>query len=138
MAIKQISIYLENKTGTISDIANLLSENDINMFSMCIADTKDFGILRIVASDTEKAAEIIKNAGHTFNVREIVCFSIPDKTGSLANVLRIFKDNDINIEYMYALPNNVVGSAFIAARVNDNDKTEEILKEKGIDVLNAL
>jgi len=135
MAVKQLSVYIENKQGTISDITDLLAGEGIDLRSLCIADTKDFGILRIIADDTEKAAEIIKAAGHTFNVREVVCFAVPNEAGGLAKVLRILDGSGVNLEYMYAFIANHGGSARIVARVDDNEKTEKLLAEHGIEVI---
>lgn len=135
MAVKQISVYLENKQGTISDITGLLADHNIDLRSLCIADTKDFGILRIIADDMTRAAEIIKEAGHTFNVREVVCFTVPDEAGGLAKVLRILDEGCVNIEYMYAVIANKADSAHIIARVDDNERTEAILAENGIEVI---
>ena len=135
MAVKQLSVYLENKQGTISDITDLLAKENVDLRSLCIADTKTFGILRIIADDTERAADIIKNAGHTFNVREVVCFAVPDEAGGLARVLRILDEGGVNIEYMYAVIANKADRARIIARVDDNAKTEAILADAGIEVI---
>ena len=135
MSVKQLSVYVENKQGTISDIADLLAINKINLRSLSIADTKDFGILRIIADDTQRAADILHAAGHTFNVREVVCFSVPDESGSLSRVLKTFDGAGVNIEYMYAMLTNADEKARIVARVDDNEKTEQILRESGIEVI---
>ncbi len=135
MAVKQISVYLENKQGTISDITGLLAEHGIDLRALCLADTKTFGILRLITDDTERAAEIIKEAGHTFNVREVVCFTVPDEAGGLADVLRLLDDGEVNIEYMYAVIANKEDNARIVVRVDDNEKTEAILSENGIEII---
>ena len=135
MAVKQLSVYLESKQGTISDITELLAKENVDLRSLCIADTKTFGILRIIADDTERAAQIIKAAGHTFNVREVVCFTVPDEAGGLAKVLRILDDGGVNIEYMYAVIANKTDHARIIARVDDNAKTEALLAAEGIEVI---
>ncbi|MBR6916549.1 MAG: acetolactate synthase [Clostridia bacterium] len=135
MAVKQISIFLENKQGTISDVTDLLAKNGVDLRALCLADTKTFGILRIIAEDTERAAAIIKEAGQTFNVREVVCFFVPDEAGGLAKVLRILDDGGVNIEYMYAVIANKADHASIVARVDDNEKTEALLRGAGIEVL---
>ena len=135
MAVKQISVYLENKQGTISDITDLLAEKEIDLRSLCIADTKTFGILRIITDDIDGAVETIKEAGHTFNVREVICFTVPDEAGGLARVLRILDDGGVNIEYMYAVIANKEDSARIVARVDDNEKTEKLLSDMGIEVI---
>ena len=135
MAVKQISIYLENKQGTISDITDLLAEHGVDMRALCLADTKTFGILRLIVDDTDRAAEIIKEAGHTFNVREVVCFTVPDEAGGLAAVLKLLDSGEVNIEYMYAVIANKDDRAKIVVRVDDNEKTEAILTENGIEVI---
>ena len=135
MAVKQISVFIENKQGTLSDITDLLAGEGINLRSLCIADTKDFGILRLIVDDTEKAAQIIKDAGHTFNVREVVCFKVPNEAGGLARVLRILDGNGINIEYMYAFVAIEGKHARIVARVDDNEATEKLLVENRIQVV---
>ena len=135
MAVKQISVYLENKQGTISDITGLLADNGVDLRALCLADTKTFGILRLIAADTERAAEIIKEAGHTFNVREVVCFTVPDEAGGLAAVLKLLDCGEVNIEYMYAVIANKDDRAKIVVRVDDNEKTEAILTENGIEVI---
>lgn len=135
MAIKQISIYVENKQGTISDITDLLAAGNIDLRSLCIADTKDFGILRLITNDPERTAQIVKEAGHTFNVREVVCFTVPNEAGGLAKVLRMLDKNGVNIEYMYAFIASAGAQARIVARVDDNAKTEKLLSDNGIEVV---
>ena len=135
MAVKQISVYIENKQGALSDITGLLASEGIDLRSLCIADTKDFGILRLIVDDPEKAAQIIKAAGHTFNVREVVCFKVPNEAGGLARVLRILDGNGINIEYMYAFVAIEGKHARIVARVDNNEITEKLLIENRIQVV---
>ena len=135
MSVKQISVYLENKQGTIAEITGLLAEHRVDLRALCLADTKTFGILRLIADDTERAAEIIKEAGHTFNVRNVVCFTVPDEAGGLAGVLKLLDGGEVNIEYMYAVIANMNDKARIVVRVDDNEKTEAILTENGIEII---
>ena len=135
MAVKQLSVFVENKQGVISDITDLLASGNVNLRSLCIADTNDFGILRLITDDTDRAAEIIKAAGHTFNVRDVVCFKVPNEAGGLARVLRILDGNGINIEYMYAFVAIEGKHARIVARVDDNEKTEKLLVENRIQIV---
>ena len=135
MAVKQISVYIENKQGALSDITGLLASEGIDLRSLCVADTKDFGILRLIVDDPEKAAKIIKDAGHTFNVREVVCFKVPNEAGGLARVLRILDGNGINIEYMYAFVAIEGKHARIVARVDNNEITEKLLIENHIQIV---
>lgn len=136
MAVKQISIYLDNRSGELAKVTRLLSEAGINLRSMCIADTERFGVLRVIADDPEKAGEVLKAAGETFRIRDLVAFSMPDRAGGLSEVLSVLAANDINMEYLYAL---ITGKdkdkACAVMRVEDNEKTERILMENGIEVL---
>ena len=117
-------------------LPKLLSDAGINLRSMCIADTERFGVLRVIADDPEKADEVLKAAGETFRIRELVAFSMPDRAGGLSEVLSVLAENDINMEYLYAL---ITGKdrnkACAVMRVEDNEKTERILRENGIEVL---
>ena len=136
MAVKQISIYLDNRSGELAKVTKLLSDAGINLRSMCIADTERFGVLRVIADDPEKADEVLEAAGETFRIRELVAFSMPDRAGGLSEVLSVLAENDINMEYLYAL---ITGKdrnkACAVMRVEDNEKTERILRENGIEVL---
>lgn len=136
MAVKQISIYLDNRSGELAKVTKLLSDAGINLRSMCIADTERFGVLRVIADDPVKADEVLKAAGETFRIRELVAFSMPDRAGGLSEVLSVLAENDINMEYLYAL---ITGKdrnkACAVMRVEDNEKTERILRENGIEVL---
>ena len=136
MAIKQISIYLANRSGELAKVTKIISDAGINLRSMCIADTERFGVLRVIADDPEKANEVLKAAGETFRIRNVVAFAMPDRAGGLTEVLSVLAENDINMEYMYAL---ITGKdkdkAYAVMRVEDNEKTERILRENGIEVL---
>ena len=136
MAVKQISIYLDNRSGELAKVTKLLSDAGINLRSMCIADTERFGVLRVIADDPAKADEVLDAAGETFRIRELVAFSMPDRAGGLSEVLSVLAENDINMEYLYAL---ITGKdrnkACAVMRVEDNEKTERILRENGIEVL---
>ena len=136
MAVKQISIYLDNRSGELAKVTKLLSDAGINLRSMCIADTERFGVLRVIADDPAKADEVLEAAGETFRIRELVAFSMPDRAGGLSEVLSVLAENDINMEYLYAL---ITGKdrnkACAVMRVEDNEKTERILRENGIEVL---
>ena len=136
MAVKHISIYLDNRSCELAKVTKLLSDAGINLRSMCIADTERFGVLRVIADDPVKADEVLKAAGETFRIRELVAFSMPDRAGGLSEVLSVLAENDINMEYLYAL---ITGKdrnkACAVMRVEDNEKTERILRENGIEVL---
>ena len=135
MAIRQLSVFLENKKGTLHDISTVLAEGNINLRSMCIADTADYGIVRIIADDPDRAKEVLNAAGHVASIRNVTAFAVPDAPGGLSRVLSILEEKGVDIEYMYALVTKEVGKAYAVARTNDDKKAEEILKANGIDLL---
>lgn len=136
MAVKQLSVFIENKKGSLADITKLLCENNINIRALTVADTKDYGILRLIAEDTEKATNVLKAAGHTASVREVSSFSVPDEMGGLSKVLELLDENGINMEYLYSMTRSSDGKAFFIMRVDDNEKTEEVLRRNSIEILN--
>ena len=135
MSVRQLSVFLENKKGTLHDISTVLASGNINLRSMCIADTADYGIVRIIADDPDKAKEVLNAAGHVASIREVTAFAVPDAPGGLSKVLSILEENGVDIEYMYALVTKEAGKAYAVARTNDDEKAEEILKANGIDLL---
>ncbi|MEE1280390.1 MAG: ACT domain-containing protein [Oscillospiraceae bacterium] len=135
MAIRQLSVFLENKKGTLHEITDVLAKENINLRSMCIADTTDYGIVRIIADDPDKAKEVLNAAGHTASIREVTAFAVPDCPGGLAKVLSILEANGVDIEYMYALVTKSVDKAYAVARTNDDKKSEAVLKANGIEIL---
>lgn len=135
MAIKQLSVFVENKKGSLHEITDELAKAGIDLRSMCIADTHDFGIVRIISTEPERAAEILKAKGHAANVREVVAFAVPDIPGGLAKVLNLLETSGDNIEYMYALITAEAGKAYTVMRTDDTEKTEALLKDNGIELL---
>ena len=135
MGIRQLSVFVENKKGSLHEITDALSKEGIDLRSMCVADTNDFGIVRIITKEPERAAEILKAQGHAANVREITAFAVPDTPGGLAKALNILENSGVNIEYMYALVTSEVGKAYTVMRTDDNEVTESILKKNGIEIL---
>lgn len=135
MGIRQLSVFVENKKGSLHEITDALSKEGIDLRSMCVADTNDFGIVRIITNEPERAAEILKSQGHAANVREITAFAVPDTPGGLAKALNILENNGVNIEYMYALVTSEAGKAYTVMRTDDNEITESILRKNGIEIL---
>lgn len=135
MAIRQLSVFLENKKGTLHEITDVLAKDNINLRSMCIADTADYGIVRIIADDPERAGKILNEAGHTASIREVTAFAVPDCPGGLAKVLSILEENAIDIEYMYALVTTSVDKAYAVMRTNDDENAEKVLLKNGIELL---
>ena len=135
MAVKQLSVFAENRKGSLQKITEALAEAGIDLRSICVADTEDYGILRIITDNTEKAARVLKENGFTAAVKSVVGVAIPDVPGGLSKVLGILFDADINLEYMYSIINARRDQALMVLRVDDNDKAEKVLEENGIGLL---
>jgi hypothetical protein len=135
--LDQISVFVENKEGRLCAIMELLNEAKINIRAMTIADTTDFGIVRLIVNDTKKALLTLKEGGFTTNITGVIAFSIEDKFGSLYNVIKTFGDNGLNIEYSYSLMGKEQGRADIAVRVDDREKAMDILQKNGIKLITA-
>lgn len=135
MAIKQVSVFLENRPGTLAELAELLADANVNLWAMTLADTKDFGIARLIVDDTDKALVALRGGGQTAKVREVCGFKVPDEVGGLAKVLRLFEQNGISVEYMYAIITSDSDTAHIVARVDDNEEADRILSENGVELL---
>ncbi len=135
MAIRQLSVFVENKKGSLHEITDALAEAGINLRSMCVADTANFGIVRIIADKPDEAKALLDKAGHAANIREINAFAVPDAPGGLAKVLSLLEANGVNIEYMYALVTSEVGKAYAVLRSDDTITTDDILTKSGIELL---
>lgn len=136
MSIRQLSVFAENKNGSLFDITRILAANDINIRAFSVADTKNFGVLRLIVSDPRKAALALSEEGKVVNVTEVVGVQIPDYKGGLSELLRVLTECEIGVEYLYAFVSTTdKGKAHVALRVEDNAKTEELLREKGFTLL---
>lgn len=135
MKVRQVSIFLENRSGRLAKIASALGSADINIRAMSLADTSDFGILRLVVTDTEKAVEILKDHGFTVRVTDVVAAAIPDIPGALGNLLSIMEHVGLNVEYMYAFVQKSLDEAILIFRFDDPDRALETLLENDIMVL---
>ena len=135
MAIRQLSVFVENKQGSLHDITDAIANAGINLRSMCVADTSNYGIVRIIADDPEGAKALLDKEGHAANVRLVNAFAVPDKPGGLASVLRLLEGNGVNIEYMYALITSESGKAYSVMRTGDTEETDRILVANGIELL---
>ncbi|MBO7255676.1 MAG: amino acid-binding protein [Paludibacteraceae bacterium] len=127
MTIKQLSIFLENKTGRINDLTKILSKYGINMHAFSMAETTDFGILRLIVSDVERAVEVLRNENFAVMLTDVVCISCPNVAGALSEILEHLAQNDIFIEYMYAFADG--DKANVIIHPNDLDKCVAELKK---------
>ena len=137
MKISQVSIFLENRSGRLARIATVLGNAGVNIRAMSLADTSDFGILRLIVSDTEKAEKVLKDQGFTVLISEVVAVAIPDTPGALGNVLSIMEHAGLNVEYMYAFVEKDMGQAVIIFRFDLIDRAIETLLENGIAILES-
>lgn len=134
MAVEQIAVFLENRQGRLADFAEVLKKNQIDLISMSIADTKDFGILRAITKDNAKAAKALRESGFTVSITNLVGIEIEDHPGGLSDVLDVISKN-VDIEYLYSFARQEGQSAVILLKVPDNEKAVEILKNKGVKIL---
>ena len=134
MAIQQLSVFVENQKGKLLGTVKALSEAGINIRAMSIADTKDFGILRLITSDNAKAMEVLANES-IVNTTTVIAAKMEDEAGALYKVLQILSDAQINIEYMYAFTASEAFGAYVVLRVSDAAAAQEILNTKGIATL---
>ena len=135
MAIRQLSIFVENKKGSLHEITDTLAGAGINLRSMCVADTSNYGIVRIIADDPVGAKDLLDKEGHAANVRMVNAFAVPDQPGGLAKVLSLLEGCGVNIEYMYALITSESGKAYSVMRTGDTEETDKSLVENGIELL---
>lgn len=135
MTVKQISVFLENKPGKLAEFTDILSENNIDMRAMSVAETSDFGILRIIVDDAYKAATVLKDEGYVFSITKVLAVAIPDEPGSLSKVIKLLGNNQINLEYMYAFITRRRDWAYMIFRVEDNEKAIDILTKNNLQLL---
>lgn len=137
MAINQISVFLENRTGQLAGITGLLARNNVDLRAISIAETADYGIVRIIADDANAVTTILRDAGHIFSLNPVQVISVPDRPGGLTQVLATLADADIAIDYMYSLFSHLNGNAYMVFRVSEEEKFVALMKSHGIDVVTA-
>ena len=135
MAIKQLSIFLENKPGTLIEVTEALGAAHVDIRAMSIADTQDFGILRLIVSDPEKGRDTLSALGFVVSITQVVAVAVSDKPGALTAVMQVLNEKEINVEYMYAFLTSKGHSAYVVLRVGDNDHASALLAEAGIELV---
>ena len=135
MAIKQLSIFVENREGTLVTVTDAIAQAGVDIRAMSVADTNDFGIFRLIVTDIAKAKQALDEANCFVSITEVVAVALEDKPGSLAKVVKTLADNNINIEYMYAFITVSKQFAYVVLRVENNEETEKILIENGISLV---
>lgn len=135
MAIKQISIFIENKEGRIKKAISILGEKDINIRALSIADTTKYGILRLIVSDNVKAMIALEEKGFVVRENDVVIVSVPDKPNGLNSVLEVLDEKEINLEYMYAFISNKTDEAIVVMRFENMEEAVELLKDSAVNIL---
>ena len=135
MTIKQLSVFLENREGRLDEVLKTLGANDVNIVALSLADTADYGMLRMIVSDPEKGKAVLKEAGITSMLTDVVALRVPHATGSLSKAMHEIVQAGINVEYMYAFANGADASAVLKS--DDPSKVVEVLKASGFDVWTA-
>ena len=135
MKAEQISIFLENRAGRLEEVTRVLAEADISIRALSLADTSDFGILRLIVSDHEKAKKALKEGGFTVGRNSVVAVEVPDKPGGLHSILSLLCQNGINVEYMYAFVQQTKHSAVIIFRFDRTDQAIEVLTKNNIRII---
>ncbi|MBE6970124.1 MAG: acetolactate synthase [Ruminococcaceae bacterium] len=136
MSVKQISVFLENKASAIFGLTNTLAVNNIDMRALSLVETNDFGIVRVIVDDVEKASDVLQAAGFIFKVTNVICICIPDEPGGLNKALQVLSEENLNVEYLYAVMGGAGSEhAYTILRVQDYDAAEAALKSHGLMVV---
>ena len=137
MAIKQLTVFVENKQGTVVSVTEALSRQNINLRAMSIAETQEFGILRLIVNDEAAAEKILAEEGHLIKIIDVVGIKIGDEPGSLSAALKVLDAQNINMEYLYAFMSRTEKHAYVVIRVEDNEAAESALAEAGFKLITS-
>ena len=137
MKVKQISVFLENRSGRLAQVSQILADNCVNIRALSLADTADFGILRVIVDDAKKASDVLKAAGYTLNETDVVAVEVSDQPGGLAKVLSYLWKAELDVEYMYAFIQGSENSAIMIFRFENTDKAIQVFKESNVRILSG-
>lgn len=135
MGVQQISVFIENKKGRLLAVTSCMGDTGINIRALSLADTSDFGIVRMIVDDPEKAYNALKDGGFTVHYTDIIALGVQDEPGGLSNALKALEDAGLNVEYVYAFYAPLSGRAVNVLRTSQMDKAQQILLDKGFTVL---
>lgn len=135
MKVKQISVFLENKSGRLAQVTKVLGDNRINIRALALADTADYGILRLIVDDPEKAQAVLRQEGLTVRQTEVIAVEVADQPGGLAAVLQELDAKGVNIEYMYAFVGKTAENAIVVFRVEEIDRAVQLLSDSQVKLL---
>ena len=137
MLVKQISVFLENTKGRLFSVTDILAKNNINIRALSIADTTDFGILRLIVNDPDEANKVLRDNNFTVRMTDVVAVEISDTPGGLSSALNLLNEKDVAVEYMYAFLGNLSNNAMVILKVDDVDKAVGVLTNSDIRLINA-
>ena len=137
MRVEQIAVFLENKSGRLAEITSVLAAQQINIRALSVADTADFGILRLIVDQVDRAKQALKEAGFTVGKTEVIAVEVPDQPGGLASVLKIVESEGLNVEYMYAFLNKSGENAILIFRFDDTGRAISCLQQAGFTILSG-
>lgn len=135
MFIKQISVFVENKSGRLAEITAIMAEANIDIRALSIADTTNFGILRVIVDKPDEAEKVLKNAGLTVSLTSVIAIGIPDQPGGFAHVMKVLAQAQIGVEYMYAFTSRDEGRACVMIRVENNEAALDALRQGNVQIL---
>ena len=135
MAIKQLTVFVENKQGTVVSVTDTLAAHNVNLRALSIAETEGFGILRLIVDNEEAAKKVLAEEGYLIKITEVVGVKIGDAPGKLTEALRVLNKADINMEYLYAFMARTEKHAYVVLRVQDNTKAESVLEQAGYHII---
>ena len=137
MNLQQVSVFLENKKGRLAEVTSLIADKGINIRALALADTADFGVLRLIVNDPDRCFEALKTAGFVAQRTDVIAVEVEDKPGGLKRILEIFDAQEINIEYMYAFVEKKTDKAIVIVRIDQPERAIEALGSQGVTVLSA-
>jgi hypothetical protein len=137
MRIKQISVFLENNAGRLGEVTRVLAQAGINIRAISIADTADFGILRLIVNNDAEALQALNNAGFTTRISDVAAVEIEDAPGSLAKVMELFQKNQVNIEYLYASLEGKAGKAVVIFKLEDHEQGLKMMRDHNLSLVES-
>ena len=135
MIIKQLSIFLENRSGRINEITSLLGAENINIRALTLADSSDFGVMRLIVDDLDRAIACLENNNISIGLTSVIAVEVPDQPGGLAEVMNKIENSGLNVKYMYSIPEKKHNNAIMIMRFDNAEETAEKLKNKGLNIL---
>ncbi len=137
MSVKQISVFLENKKGRLAEVTQTLSREKINIRALSLADTADFGVLRIIVNNPERCLAVLKANSFVAQVTEVIAVEVEDKPGGLARILEVLDQDNVNVEYMYAYVEKTRENAIVICKIDDRERALQVLEKNGIAIVRA-